>query len=277
MNVIIITLSLLLAASSVTTLAAWDVEPCGPEHRDAWAKSEERLESVTDRHAPDYVPHPYPNTPDQAWEDFLFYHRRAFEATPFSELRPTEQRFFEVVDNGRAKITGHRVVNWSQSRCGPERERAFYFLLSVVDGATGDEITRVAVGQSGVVHSLIHRPAEEEWRHLPEPLQDLEQVTAHVAAVTRARPTTAQYVAASGTLRCDVLLPCVALRGEGSVYVQHGERGLFRLATDRGPMRLREGQDGPSRRDAARELRARGEHLLSLHHGAWIAAVPVDP
>ena len=273
----VIRLSLVLAAASVTSASAWDIAPCSTEHRSAWKEYEQKLRSTTDPEAPDYVPHPFPKTVQQAWEDFLSYHRRAFRDTPRAELRPTERRFFEVVDTGRAQVTGRRVINWSHSRCTPQRERSFYFLLNVKDETTGVEITRIAIDESGLVHSLIHRPLEEEHSALPKPVQDLEEAAQKGRSILGAQPRDAQYVAATGTLRCDVLLPCVAFRDNGRAYVHHAERGLFRLERDRGVMSLGGGQGERLPRDAAMDLRARNEHLLSIHAGSWLAAVPVEP
>jgi len=271
----VVALSLFLVLGAVQVARAWDVAPCSNEHRAAWKQFERGLRSTTDPQAPHYIPHPFPETVSAAWEDFLFYHRRAFAGTPSEELRPTERRFFEVVDGGRAKVTGRRVVNWARSRCGPDRERAFYFLLSVVDEATGIEITRIAVDQSGFVSSLIHRPLEGEWQDLPKPVQELGEAEQQASVLVRSRPADAQYVASTGTLRCDVLLPCVALRGGGRTYLRHPERGFFRLDSERGLMKFTGGADQSALRDASQEARARNEHLLSLNAESWVVAVPV--
>lgn len=268
--------SLFLALGVAEVASAWDAVPCPGEHRLAWKQFKRDLSSTTDPQATSYVPHPFPKNVSEAWQDFLFYHRRAFAETPSSELRPTERRFFEVVDGGRAEVAGRRVVNWTQSRCGAERERAFYFLLSVTDEATGMEITRVAVDQSGFVHSLIHRPLQGEWQDLPKPVQDLGEAEQHASAILRSRPGDAQYVATTGTLRCDVLLPCVALREGGRTYLRHPGRGLYRLDSGRGLMKLAGGADQRALRDVSQELRAHNEHLVSLNAESWVVAVPVE-
>jgi len=278
MRLQLMVVSLLVSAVGLPApVHAWDVAPCSTEHRAAWQKFEASMKAATDPNAPDYVPHPFPATADEAWQDFLFYHRRAFQATPSDQLEPTERRFFDLIDGGRAKIVSRRVVNWSQSRCEPGQERAFYFLFSVIDPDTGVEITRVAVNQSGLVHSLIHRPIDPKLQHLPRPIQDLDHVSQASAAALGAHPTGAQYVATTGTLRCDVLVPCVAFREGGEAYLKHETLGLFRIAVDRGALPM---QKGPTRsffRSAAKDLSAKGELLVSGNFDKWLAAVPVKP
>ncbi len=256
---------------------AWDEAPCSHENRDAWHQFEKRLRAIEDPRDPEYVPHPFPSSVSEAWEDFLVYHRRAFAATTPSELPPTERRFFEAVDGGRAQVTGRRVVNWSPTRCGPDREQAFYFLLSVTDQNTGIEITRIAVSQSGLVHSLIHRPLESEWQSLPKPVMDLDATEQQAAEVLGSRPEDAQYVASTGTLRYDVLLLCVALHQGGNTYLRHPLRGLFRLDKARGLMTFPAGSTERSPQATAQELGAQGRFLISLNATSWMAAVPVQP
>lgn len=273
---VLVTLCLLVASGSSQPSHAWDVAPCSDKHGAAWHQFEKKLKAVENPQDPEYLPRPFPKSVSEAWEDFLSYHRRAFAATPRSELRPTERRFFEVVDGGRAEVTGRRVVNWSPTRCGPDRERAFFYLLSVTDRETGVEITRIAVGQSGLVHSLIHRPLEGEWRDLPRPVPDLGATEQQAAKILDTRPSDSQYVASTGTLRCDVLLPCVAFRQGAKTFLQHPTRGLFLLDTDRGPMVFPSGFAHRSPQEAGRVLRQEGKFLVSLNASSWVVAVPVQ-
>lgn len=250
----------------------WNLASCGPEN----AASRKSFREALVRAQPDspkYVPHPFPQTPDQVVEDFVAYHRKAWADTPFASLPPAEQRFFAAVDEDRIRFQVTRVANWTPSRCGPKEEKDFYFLVRFFDETSGEEITRVAVDEAGHVARVAHRPEDGALPELPE----LEQ-RIHAAATAHGwKPSAGQYVALWGSFRCDEMSPCVGFRVGPRAYLLRGEH-LYRIATEKPRFSVREEMATvASKRRFLDAFEGGPEKVITLGHDVMAVAVPVPP
>lgn len=266
----------LVAAGTLLGIPAlaqpWNLAPCGPEHAERHKSFREAL-TRAEPGSPRYVPHPFPKTPEQVVEDFLAFHRRAWADTPFASLPPVEQRFFAAVEEDRVRFQVSEVANWTPTRCGPKEDKAFYFLVRFVDDSSGEEITRVAVDEAGHVARVVHRPDEGALPEVP----DLEQRIAAASAAHGWQPTGGQYVTLWGSIRCDVISPCVGFKVGAEAYFVRAEQ-VYRIATEKGRFSVR-GELGTvaDKRRFLNSFEDRPEEVITLGHDVLAVAVPVAP
>ncbi len=268
-------LALLGAAAASAT---WNVIPCSAAHRKDWQAFAKEMRTVTPD-SPIYVPHPFPRTSQEAFDDFLFYHRRAFADIPLDKMRPDEHRFFTDLDKNQLNIQVVKVANWTPLFCGAKRERAFYFLFKVFERSSGTEIVRVAVNSDGLVSTLMFRSLKPELAQYPKAFPSLAAATGTARSASGASALAgAQYVTAWGTLDCNPLIPCVALRSGSDVFVVKNSQ-VFRLELGNGFLSLKNDlRPGSSRRqDVLAKYRKLGERLISLGGDAFVPAVLVNP
>jgi len=250
----------------------WNLAPCGPEHAASRKGFREALVHA-EPDSPKYVPHPFPQTPEQVVEDFLAFHRKAWANTPFAALPPAEQRFFSAVDENRSRFQVTKVANWTPSRCGPREEKDFYFLVRFFDETSGEEFTRVAVDEAGHVARVTHRPEEGSLPELP----DLKQ---RINAASRPRgwkPSAGQYVALWGSFRCEVVFPCLGFRVGPRAYLLRGE-DLYRVATEKARFSVREQLATVAKKRRFLEaFEGRPEKVITLGNDVMAVLVPVPP
>lgn len=271
----LISLALALAGATAAS-ATWDEIPCGAAHQKDWQAFAEKMRTATPD-SPIYVPHPFPKTSQEAFDDFVFYHRRAFADIPLDKLRPDEHRFFTDLDKNQLNIQAVKVANWTPLRCGAKRERTFYFLFRVFERTSGTEIVRVAVSSDGLPATLMFRSLKPELAQYPRAFPSLAAATGTARSATGASSLAdAQYVATWGTLDCNPLIPCVALRGGSDVFVVKSSQ-VFRLELGNGVISFKNDlRPGTSRRqDVLSKYRKLGERLISLGGNAFVPAVLV--
>jgi len=140
----------LIAGSA--SLHAWTLEPCSSQGPEAQSRAAYRraLESAAPGTAL-YTPHLFPTSNADVIEDFVYYHRNAFSDTPLAAMPAPDRHFFELLDAGKIRLEVFQVENWDLLRCGPRKERAFYYIVRAFDRTTGDEVLRASVEDNGHV------------------------------------------------------------------------------------------------------------------------------
>lgn len=267
-------LTVLFLSLAVSPASAWDLAPCGAEHQQSRAAFAKALRQAKPG-SPIYVPHPFPQKDQEVVDNFLSYHRTAFEDTPFDALSPEEQRFFSALADDRLHFEVLRVANWTRLRCRPDRDRAFYFLIRMFDGEGGPEITRVAVSSDGILSSLAHRPMKAGLEQYPLPVPQLDLAASLARAIARSpRLGDGQLVATDGTLRCPPLRPCVALRDGQRAYLVRDEK-VLRLGRPDQTLTLPANLGRAERQAVIDRHRRRDEHLVTLGGDRVVVAVPV--
>lgn len=267
-------LAILFLSISVPSLA-WAPVECGPEHAKAW---QEHARAV--RHAepgsPLYTPQPYPQTDDQVIEDFSYPYREIWRDDDFSQHPPEAKTIYDGLESGSLTFQVSRVETWSIMRCGPEKRRAFYYLIRIFDRSSREELGRAAVNEDGLLAEWNFRPSEkgpgvvDEWRSvIPTPDAVMKSASQRLGL----HGNSPQLVTTSGQIYCSVLEPCVAFRGPGAILLVKEGR-VFRIRDD-GP---RFSIDKMSRPEARNEvlstLRQGGERLVSIG-GAFALAETV--
>jgi hypothetical protein len=255
----------------VLTVSAevWTAGDCPSEHAQERAEFKKRLLSAKPGDEL-YLPHPFPKTPKHAVEDFIYFHRRIIDRQE-GETLSDDARFFETLDSGNVRFLVSEVGNWTPGRCGRRQQSDFYFLIQAFDQRSGDEITRVALAESGRVFQLMHRQEDEGQGEFA--ISELPKLR---LPASLGPASGAQYVATVGpTLLCQALQPCIAFKSGGRAYLSVRDR-IYQLDTDR-PLSFRERFAKPEARAAfLQNLQGRSETVISLGGDRMAFAVPLD-
>jgi hypothetical protein len=257
-----------LAPLEAAATEPWSIGTCASESAAERAALEKAMRSASPD--PLYLPHPFPQTMDQAVADLVFAHRRA--AGRAAPMREDDARFFEAVDADEARFVVAKVANWTPERCeSPFGQTDFHYLIRVFDKASGNEITRASVTEAGRVYQLVHRPADPEQAAFT--MSDLP--TLSIPKSLQA-PQNAQYVQTWGQVQCHALKPCVAFQSGGREYLARGG-DLYRLEVEK-PISLGRRLGSPeARQEYLATLEGRPERLVSVGGDRVVLAVPINP
>ena len=259
---IVLLLPVLTASAEV-----WTAGDCPSEHAEERAELEKRLLSAKPGDEL-YLPHPYPKRPEEAVEDFIHAHRRIIDrqgGDAFSD----DLRFFAALDSGSVRFVVSKVANWNVSRCGRGLRSDFYFLIRAFDRRSGDEITRVAIAESGRMSRLMHRP--EDRAQAERAMSELPKLR---LPTSLAPASGAQYVETVGPgVHCPAIKPCIAFKSGGQAYLSVRDR-LYRLETDK-PISFREKLAWPAAKLAFLTTLEGPSTVVSLGGDRMALAVPV--
>lgn len=231
---------------------AWTPSECAKELHPGWAEHAQRIQTA-EPGSPIYAPKPYPKTEAEIIEDFRYGFLLLLGDNDLSDQPAAVKTVFDGLESGDLKFEIDRIENWSLTRCQPTREKAFYHLVRVYlpDGET--EIARGAVNEDGLLGAWQYRPEDEalalRWS---EALRSPKEIQSEVARATAIRGSQAQWVQTSGTVRCSLFEPCVALRGKGRTYVVDRLGGIHEVR-DEGPRVCRQQATEPAARSALME------------------------
>jgi len=187
---------------------------------EAWEGYERRIRDASPGD-PEYVPHPYPKTESEIFEDFRYAFLNRLVQNP-KDVAPRHRRTFDALQAGTLHYEIVRVENWEPQRCGVDQPRRSYFLLRLVEDGT--EIARCALHRSGLFSAFMPRD------HGGQPLEDLSNLGAIVQKRfgVDLKPSRGQFVALSGLPEpCLPLVPCVAFQAAGKVYLVNRDCYLF--------------------------------------------------
>lgn len=268
---------LALSVSPTVFGQVWHLEPCPQDRHAAYKATRDHLTHLAPGER-GYRPKPFPTTKEEVIENFLAYHRQAYSDMAFDQLRPDDQRFFSVVDSGRAEYEMRRIANWTPTRCKERERQGYYFLVQVRDSSTGTEITRFVVDEEGEVAGVLHRYMD------PDPANDIPPIPGIATAFgimddtgTPAKIRNVQYVTAWGSVDCTIFEPCIAFQSAGRTFIL-AEGNLFELELDRGTLRVRDTMGSPQAKQRFfRSLDARNERFVSIGGGQLVYISPVEP
>lgn len=257
----------LLVLSPIAFGQVWHVEDCPPGHSQERRNFREHLKELRpgDR---GFRPNPFPTTTEEVVENFLTFHRRAFSDLAFTNLPAADQRLFTLVDSGHARYTLRRVANWTPTRCRESEREDYYHLVQVIDDRTGVEVTRFAVDEAGAVARVAHRYMESGGENDLEPIPDLRVAAPeHLPRRITAPPEAAQYVNVWGSVRCDVVFPCVAFKAGGETFLMK-DGDVYRIDLGRERMTVA-GEMGSAAATKAffKRLEDRNEMFVSIGGG----------
>jgi hypothetical protein len=220
-------------AKPLQAATPWSLAPCDPAGETRWhafemAVREAKLGSTL------YTPKPYPVTEAQVVADYLYRFRgmRQVKSGKLVPLPvPNDERVVEKVTSERVTYHVMRTENWTGMRCGWQHKQEFYFIVQVLDAATGTELARAVIDHSGLFVSSVNMPVSDQvepsaHRFLPAPGVAMEEVDGDFGI----QGQDPEYVATYGTIRCDSAFPCLAFHQNGLAYVLYHHE-LFEIAS----------------------------------------------
>jgi len=259
------------------TALPWNLASCDPSGEPRWHAFEQEVRAVKPG-ATLYVPKPYPTTDAQVIADFLYHFRSLRKAKNSERLAalplPNDKRVVEGIDQERVSYHVVRVENWTQMRCGWQHKQDFYYVVQVLDVASGEELTRAALDYSGLFVTSINMPTSvpgpvepSARRLLPAPATAMDEVNREFGL----QGVDPEYFAAFGTIDCDFIFPCLAFHEHGLSYVVYRHE-LFEVST--GGPKLMRGKDVGTRatNEALLSTLAPDERLISLGGPVWTVA-----
>lgn len=231
MHSLIASLALCLAVSEAGALAApWFLSTCPKDSLQKAVKSEDSIRKSRPGD-PDYVVHPYPSTPELVFRDFVSQFQDSWSQRPSKDIPAPERSLLASLAAGQVRYQVLEVTEWRAQRCSRIfGQKDTVFLLRLFDKATGGELARITLQESGLLATLDF--ATEDGREIQ--LTDghrLEPFDRALAAAQRAgiKAKDLQYVAVgSPSLACYDSVPCIALRQGNRAFLYRSGQ-LFEL------------------------------------------------
>ncbi len=256
----------------------WDLMSCDPSGEAQWRAFEQEVRTAKPG-STIYVPKPYPTSDQEVVADFLATYRSLHrEKKDLKHLPAHEDRVLAGIQNDRVSYKVMRIENWTQLRCGKRHKQDFYYLIRVLEVASGVEITRAVLDYSGLMVTMMNMPAtvpgpvEPLSRRLPPPATAMAQVDEELGL----QGTDPEYVATFGTIYCNFAFPCLAFHQNGLSYVVYRHE-LFEISSN-GPKLLR-GKDvaTPESNERTLSTLTADERLISLGGEVWTVARKASP
>jgi hypothetical protein len=204
-----ILMNLALAALLANQAFAWNPEVCNGNDFAGRARFEAFMRAAKPGD-PVYVPKPFPHNNNEVIEDFFQQAQDKVNRPSAPFLEPGQRALRRAMEQGTLHIGIVREANWRNYRCALYRSGETVYLLRLYDTATGTEIARAAIEESGLMNAIMY-PLDRTtpiWSKplltLPEAEQLLNSAVGKVVDV--------QYATSHGTIGCDEWLPCVAGR-----------------------------------------------------------------
>lgn len=277
-RVLFLALSLLIALALRSMAEPWGLGvDCAPEDQPKYDHFEQAVRQASPGSTV-YVPKPYPATDPQVIEDFLYQYKSLHrEGADPQSLPKGELPLLDGIMNGTVTFAVQRAANWTPGRCGREERSDFFYLVRVIDAASGAEISRVTLRASGLWSSKSNSTSGAPLL----PLQDPAVAMQGVAAAYGIQGESPQYVISLGSIYCPWSAPCLAFRQGTDAYIFHSRQlaetasGLFKIAGAAPRFVLEPGERIESAHQAGRlpALRADGtERLFYLGGTTWTIA-----
>ncbi len=271
-RVLYLALSLLFAGAVQSVADSWTLgENCRPEDQPKYEQFEQAVRTAS----PDstvYVPKPYPTTDPQVIQDFLYQYKGLHrEKADPQKLPKGELPLLNGILDSTLTFTVQRIADWTPGRCGKEQRNDFLYLIRIFDAASGAEISRVTLRESGLWSSKTNSSSSSHFALLPTPEAAAQQVT----AAYRIQGEAPQYIVSLGSIYCPWSAPCLAFRQGKDAYVFHRSDGLFKIAGTEPRFVLKPGEPIESARQEGilPVLRTDGtERLFHLGGTTWTTA-----
>jgi len=259
--------------------APWRLDPpCSTEARDRAVRLAQSLRSAPPG-SENWLPHPYPQTAQDAFEDFAHQFVESWSHRERGDVPPQEKHLLGLLEKPSSlRYELIPVAEWRPGRCGRIcGETGQVLLLRLFEQRTGVELGRFVLHESGLLQHL-NFPGNNNGLEL----NDGHRLEALAAGSTAARlaaldpePQSIQYVALSSPrIECYDTVPCVAFRQGDRAFLYRTGR-LFELRHQglRTPVHGFT-HDGPERERAVAQLGPQDE-VVTI--GEWmIAAVPIE-
>jgi hypothetical protein len=173
--------------------------------------------------SPLYVPHSFPKSHAEIVANFNHADfERCFEGTPWEKLLAWVSL---ALREQRKRVEIVRVENWKSSRCTSEGPNPYFYFLRLFDRG-GREVARGTQHVSGLmgIYQKLPRPVP-----YPPPLGDLDTfLRSKFGRALHAEQ--AQYVSVDGLPYCRDLMPCIAFKSMGMLYLIDGGQLLYEIA-----------------------------------------------
>lgn len=254
-NAVLLAGALIVPAS---TASAWNLTPCSQQHLAKRGQVAQELRAAQPGSLK-YIPKPFPKNGVEVVEDYKYQILSRWAHITPADLSAGQRALMEGLQQNTLAIEVRRVQNWSLRRCNDAGTGDSYHLLKISDAATGKELARAALQESGVLEQTGFAGAAEP------PLADLAVVAAQIEKTVGAPATKPVYVTSTGTLRCDVLMPCVAARSHASVFLVAPDGEMFEIPAQRRLLSFKNDLGNEEKRTAKqKELAPRSEVVTSL-------------
>ena len=275
---------LLMIATALPTAAVaepWSLGTCDPAGKSNWKAFEQTVRKAKPGSVY-YVPKPYPVTDREVIADYLYQYKSLHrEALPTSSLPANEKAVLDGVLASTVSFAVKRVENWTTMRCALDKKRDFYYLVQVFDVASGQELTRVVLDNSGLFFLISNNNTNDRTAthdpnlHKRAPLLEVQQAMSDANAQFGIDGQSPEFIATFGTVDCDFAEPCLAFRLGLEAYV------LFKGELYEIPVhgkRLVQGKDVglPQLNEVLRSSLQPTERFLSLGGPTWTVAPKVD-
>lgn len=213
-----------------------------------------------------YVPKPFATTTDAVIENYRHSILELWGKRKPSQLSAEQLALVEGLRAASVDLKVSRVENWGIRRCGDPLSGDFYHLVQVFDRATRRELARAALFPSGKPEQTGFVTAADR------PLIS----TASAMSETRGRfgvsAQSATLITSTGTLRCDVLMPCAAMRSGATTYVSTPEGELYEIPAQGRRLSYRAELATPEQRQKhERTLQPSTERVMSLGGDVFVA------
>jgi len=210
----------LLFSLAAASASAWVPAECPGTPPKEWAIFEAKMRKAIPS-STIYVPRPFPVKEADIFEDLKQQYFRIWHNTKRADIPEEELPLLEGLEKGTLRYQVEKVVNWTPTRCLPDRPMQFYYLVRIYQ-ENGEEISRYVLHKSGLWSAAQLAPKEAELREkwkaaLPTTLQ---ATLAEVKSRYGIQGASAQYVSTvAGTVRCATVQPCIAFQAGGKMYL----------------------------------------------------------
>lgn len=230
--------------------------------------------------APLYAPKSFPQTEAEIIENFKYGYRKMVSGGNAPE---DQVPILRALESNTLSFRILRVENWTPTRCSPDQQMDFYYLLYVTDSRTGQEVGRIALNQSGLIGEWTTPPTKgqesEPWAPIYRAAvaPRLEEALAEVRSRYEISGVKPQYVTTWGQPQCPVVAPCVAFQSKGNVYL-FGRGQLVEISSSSRRYSRAEMEATRTRRfEIASSIDPENEWLVSIAENRWIVAQRVKP
>ena len=245
-------------AAPASTAFAWNLAPCSVAVLQRRAEAARELRAAQPGSLK-YVPKHFPRNGAELVENYRYHILSSWKHIDGAAMSSEQRALLDGLRNNTVAIKVERVQNWGIRRCGDPGSGDSYHLLRISDRASGREIARAALHESGVVEQTGFAGPSDK------PLASLAEVATDVERTVGASAQSPVYVTSTGTLRCDALMPCVAVRARDSVFLTTPDGELFEIPARRRVLSFKNDLGtNENRARTQQDLAARGEVVTSL-------------
>jgi hypothetical protein len=261
-----ILMNLAIAALLAKQGFAWNPVTCNGNDLTGRARFEAFMRAAKPTDAV-YIPKPFPRNNDEVIENFLHQAQAKVNRSSAPFLEPGQRALRQAMEKGTLHIGVVREANWRNYRCSSYRSGETVYLLRLYDTASGTEIARSTIEESGLMNAIMY-PLDRAAPVWSKPLLTLPEAERLLSSAV-GKVVDVQYATSYGTIGCDEWLPCVTSRLVGhDGYAIISYNGIYTF--DAGSRRI--DQSAGSAKDKAaveRSVRSFEKvlHSLGPHEG----------